>query len=429
MRTNFSESQLARPGMAAAAHAVRACVHCGMCNATCPTFQLVADERDGPRGRIQLMQAMLEKGGAPSDVTVRHVDRCLSCLSCRTTCPSSVDYARLVDKARIHIAEHYTRPRDERWFRSFLATVLPRPRLFRWAAKLAPLAGPLGWALPAPFKRMAALAPGHAISGQPPRPGTYPAEGRRKLRVALHRGCVQQVLDPAIDHAAIRLLTRLGAEVVVTRGGGCCGALNHHLGLEASAKRYARANVSAWWKLHEGEGVDRIVSTASGCGAQLKDYANLLDRDPGYAFRTRKLAPLVRDVTEVVAELGCKGRAPEKLRVAYHAACSMQHGQRLSGLSERLLTEAGFALVPVRDAHLCCGSAGHYSLLQPEMSGELRTRKIAALAEHEPQLIVSGNIGCLEHLRAVAGVPMFHTIELLDWAAGGPKPERLSALP
>ncbi len=415
--------------MAGAAAAVRACVHCGMCNATCPTFQILADERDGPRGRIQLMQAMLEKGGTPSDAVVRHVDRCLSCLSCRTTCPSSVDYARLVDKARAHIAETYTRPRGERWFRAFLATVLPRPRLFRWAMRAAPLAVPFAWALPAPFRRMATLAPAQAPRGEAPKPGVYPAEGQRKMRVAFHRGCVQRVLDPAIDHAAIRLLTRLGAEVIVTKGGGCCGALNHHLGLEASAKRYARANVSAWWKLHEGEGVDRIVSTASGCGAVLKDYGHLLDRDPGYAFRTKKLAPLVRDVTEVLAELGYRGQAPRPMTVAYHAACSMQHGQRLSGLSERLLTEAGFALVPVRDAHLCCGSAGHYSLLQPEMAGELRGRKVTALTEHAPQAIASGNIGCLEHLRAVSEVPLLHTIELLDWAAGGPKPARLSPLP
>lgn len=429
MRTNFSEAQLARHGMPEAASAVRSCVHCGMCNATCPTFQVLADERDGPRGRIQLMQAMLERGGVPSEATVRHVDRCLSCLSCRTTCPSSVDYARLVDKARAHIAETYTRPRDERWFRSFLATVLPRPRLFRWAAKLAPLAVPLAWALPAPFRRMAALAPAQAPEGEAPKPGVYPAEGERRMRIAFHRGCVQRVLDPAIDQAAIRLMRRLGAEVVVPRGGGCCGALNHHLGLEASAKRYARANVAAWWKLHEGHGVDRIVSTASGCGAVLKDYGHLLGRDPGYAFRTKKLAPLVRDVSEIVAELGYRGRAPRPLRVAYHAACSMQHGQRLSGLSERLLTEAGFEVVPVRDAHLCCGSAGHYSLLQPEMAAELRSRKLKTLEERAPDVIVSGNIGCLEHMRAAAGVPMLHTIELLDWAAGGPEPARLSALP
>jgi glycolate oxidase iron-sulfur subunit len=276
---------------------------------------------------------------------------------------------------------------------------------------------------------MAAMAPAAAPEGEAPKPGIYPAEGQRKMRVALHRGCVQRVLDPAIDHAAIRLLTRLGAEVIVSKGGGCCGALNHHLGLEGSAKRYARANVSAWWKLHEGDGVDRIVSTASGCGALLKDYGHLLGRDPGYAFRTRKLAPLVRDVTEVAAELGYSGKAPQKLRVAYHAACSMQHGQRLTGLSESLLEVAGFALAPVRDAHLCCGSAGHYSLLQPEMAGELRTRKLATLVERQPQVIASGNIGCLEHMRAVAGVPMLHTIELLDWAAGGPQPARLSALP
>ena len=429
MRTGFSAEQLADPGLADAASAIRSCVHCGMCNATCPTYQVAADERDGPRGRIQLMQAMLEKGGTPSETAVRHVDRCLTCLSCRTTCPSSVDYSRLVDEARIHIAENYRRPAGERWFRWFLSVVLPRPGLFKLAMRAAPLAKPFERLLPAPFRRMAAMAPAKAPEGVSPRPGVYPAQGARKMRVALVRGCVQRVLAPEIDQAAIRLLNRLGAEVVIAPGSGCCGALNHHLGLEASAKRYAKANVAAWSKVLENGGLDRIVSTASGCGSLVKDYGHLLAHDAGWVFRTRKLSPLVRDITELVEELGYAGRAPEKLTIAYHSACSLQHGQRLPGLGERLLAAAGFALAPVKDSHLCCGSAGHYSLLQPEMSGELRRRKIAALTAREPQVIASGNIGCLEHLRAEAAIPLVHTVELLDWAAGGERPARLAALP
>ena len=428
MRTGFTEAQLKDRGTADAAAAIRSCVHCGMCNATCPTYQVTGDERDGPRGRIQIMQAMLEKGGAPSEVQVRHVDRCLSCLSCRTTCPSSVDYMRLVDQARAHIAAHHTRPRDERLFRAFLARVLPYPRRFRFAMRLAPLSKLVSRFLPEPFRRMAALNPETPPQGTAPVPGIYPAEGARKMRVAFHRGCVQQVLAPEIDHAAIRLLNRLGAEVIVPAGSGCCGALNHHLGLDASARRFARANIAAWWKVHESGGVDRIVSTASGCGSQVKDYTHLLASDAGYVFRTKKLVPLVRDVAELAAELGYRGQAPVPMKIAVQSACSMQHGQRLGGVAERLLTEAGFELTPVKDAHLCCGSAGHYSLLQPEMSETLRDRKLASLTAGAPAAIASTNIGCMEHLARASQTPIVHNVELLDWASGGPRPQSL-ALP
>lgn len=425
MRTDFSDAQLKDPATADAAAAIRSCVHCGMCNATCPTYLVTGDERDGPRGRIQLMQAMLEKGGAPSDTAVRHVDRCLSCLSCSTTCPSGVTYSDLVDKARSHIAANYTRPRDERLFRAFLARVLPYPGRFRLAMRLAPLSKMLGALLPEPFRRTAAMAPETPPDGEAPKPGIYPAEGARKMRVALLRGCVQRVLTPEIDRAAIRLLNRLGAEVVVPAGSGCCGALNHHLGHDGSARRFARANISAWWKAHENGGVDRIVVTASGCGAQVKDYDHLLRGDAGYVFRTRKLVPLTRDIVELVEELGYAGRAPEPMRIAVQAACSLQHGQKLGGLGERMLKGAGFTLTPVAEAHICCGSAGSYSLLQPEMSDTLRTRKLAHLAAGAPDAIASGNMGCMEHLRRDAGVPIVHTVQLLDWAAGGPKPNRL----
>ncbi len=425
MRTAFTAEQLKDAGTADAASAIRACVHCGMCNATCPTYQVTGDERDGPRGRIQIMQQMLEQGGAPSQVAVRHVDRCLSCLSCRTTCPSSVDYQRLVDRAREHIAATCTRPREERWFRTFLARVLPYPGRFRLAARLAPVSRMLGGLLPEPFRRTAALAPQTPPDGEAPRPGVYPAEGVRKMRVAFHRGCVQQVLTPEIDRAAIRLLNRLGAEVVVPAGSGCCGALNHHMGLEGSARRFARANIAAWWKVHEGGGVDRIVSTASGCGSQIKDYAHLLRADAGYVFRTRKLAPLVRDIVELAEELNFAGSAPVPLKVAYQAACSLQHGQRRGGVGERMLAAAGFTLTPVADSHLCCGSAGHYSLFQPEMAAVLRDQKLTRLAAGEPDVIVSGNMGCMEHLRRGVQTPIVHTVELLDWASGGPKPARL----
>ena len=428
MRTGFTEAQLRDRGTADAAAAIRSCVHCGMCNATCPTYLVTGDERDGPRGRIHIMQAMLEKGGAPSEVQVRHVDRCLSCLSCRTTCPSSVDYMRLVDQARAHIAAHHTRPRDERLFRAFLARVLPYPRRFRFAMRLAPLSKLVSRFLPEPFRRMAALNPETPPQGTAPVPGIYPAEGARKMRVAFHRGCVQQVLAPEIDHAAIRLLNRLGAEVIVPAGSGCCGALNHHLGLDASARRFARANIAAWWKVHESGGVDRIVSTASGCGSQVKDYTHLLASDAGYVFRTKKLVPLVRDVAELAAELGYRGQAPVPMKIAVQSACSMQHGQRLGGVAERLLTEAGFTLTEVKDAHLCCGSAGHYSLLQPEMSETLRDRKLASLAAGAPDAIASTNIGCMEHLARASQTPIVHNVELLDWASGGPRPQSL-ALP
>ncbi len=427
MRTDFTDAQLKDPATADAAAAIRACVHCGMCNATCPTYLVTGDERDGPRGRIQIMQAMLEKGGPPSDVAVRHVDRCLSCLACRTTCPSSVNYAHLVDRARTHIAEHYVRPRDERWFRAFLARVLPYPSRFRLAMRLAPLSKMLGRMLPGPFRRTAELVPEMPPDGEAPSVGIYPAEGVRKMRVAMLRGCVQRVLTPEIDRAAIRLLNRLGAEVIVPAGSGCCGALNHHLGADASARRFARANIGAWWKVHETGGVDRIVVTASGCGTQVKDYDHLLRGDAGFVFRTRKLVPLVRDVVELAEELGFQGRAPEPLRVAVQAACSLQHGQKLSGLGERMLTAAGFTLTPVADTHLCCGSAGHYSLLQPEMAGTLRTRKLECLEAGAPHVIASGNMGCMEHLRRGAVTPIVHTAELLDWASGGPKPTRLEA--
>ncbi len=429
MRTAFTAAQLEDPGLAEAAAAVRGCVHCGLCNATCPTYQVLGDERDGPRGRIQLMQRMLEANATPSATVVRHVDRCLSCLSCRTTCPSSVDYLRLVDEARAHIAQTYRRPASERWFRTFLAAVLPRPALFRLAMKAAPLARPLGRLLPAPFRRMAALAPTSPPDGEAPEPGVYPAHGERRMRVALLRGCVQRVLAPEIDRAAIRLLNRLGAEVVVPAGSGCCGALNHHMGLEASARRAAKANIAAWSKGLENGGLDRSVGTASGCGTLVEDYAHLLGPEPGWVFRAGKLGPLARDICELAEELGYRGQAPEPVAVAYHAACSLQHGQRLPGLGERLLAAAGFALAPVSDPHLCCGSAGHYSLLQPEMAGELRSRKLAALTGGGPAVIASGNIGCLEHLRAGTDVPLVHTVELLDWAAGGERPARLRALP
>ena len=425
MRTAFSPEQLKNPGMAYAEKAIRSRVHCGICNATCPTYQVTGDERDGPRGRIQIMQQMLEQGGAPSDVAVRHVDRCLSCLACRTTCPSSVNYARLVDEARAHIATHYARPRDERWFRAFLARVLPYPGRFRLAMRMAPLSRMFGRFLPEPFRRTAALAPETPPDGDAPAPGVYPAEGERKMRVAMLRGCVQRVLTPEIDRAAIRLLNRLGAEVVVPASSGCCGALNHHLGHEASARRFARANILAWWKVHETGGVDRIVVTASGCGSQVKDYDHLLRADAGYVFRTKKLVPLVRDVTELAEELGYQGRAPEPITVAYQSACSLQHGQRRAGLGERVLAAAGFTLTPVAESHLCCGSAGHYSLLQTEMSETLRARKIANLEAGAPAVIASGNMGCMEHLRRSTGTPIVHTIELLDWASGGPKPARL----
>ena len=438
MQTEFSLAQLGDPDIAASEKILRACVHCGFCTATCPTYVLLGDELDSPRGRIYLIKNMLEQAGAkrrqrvPAE-TVKHIDRCLSCLACMTTCPSGVHYMHLVDHGRRHIERHYRRPLRERLLRWLLGRVLTRPGRLRVALHMARLAKPFAGLAPRPLRPLLELAPRRVPAASPIYwIEVFPAEGERRMRVALLAGCAQQVLAPEINLATIRLLNRHGCEVVIAPGSGCCGALMHHLGDEAPALAQARANIDAWEKWEKAReadgGLDAVVANASGCGTMLKDYGFLFRTDPEYAEKAARLAGLARDVSEVVAELGLRppsGAAPA-LRVAYHSACSLQHGQGIEHAPKALLAAAGFTVLDVPEGHLCCGSAGTYNLLQPELAGALRERKLANLALTRADLVAAGNIGCMTQLAGDAPLPVVHTAELLDWATGGPVPKGLT---
>jgi len=430
VQTDFTAEQLADPDTAVSEKILRACVHCGFCTATCPTYVLLGDELDSPRGRIYLIKNMLEAGGPVPAETVKHVDRCLSCLACMTTCPSGVHYMHLVDHGRRHIEAHYRRPAGDRLLRWLLGRVLSRPGLFRLALLGAGLAKPLAPLLPRALRPMLGLAP-PSVPGPSAvdRAQVFPADGARRMRVALLSGCAQQVLAPEINEATIRLLTRHGCEVVVAPGSGCCGALVHHLGEEAPALALARANIGAWERARAAGGLDAVVANASGCGTMLKDYGFLLRDDPAYADKAARVAGFARDVSEIVADLGLTdAAAPERLHVAYHSACSLQHGQMVERMPKELLAEAGFEVVAIPEGHLCCGSAGTYNLLQPELAGRLRDRKLANIALTGADIVAAGNIGCMTQLAGGAGVPVVHTVELLDWATGGPKPPALRGL-
>ena len=426
MQTNFTLAQLADADVAESEKILRACVHCGFCTATCPTYILTGEELDGPRGRIYLVKEMLEGGGPASATVARHIDRCLSCLSCMTTCPSGVNYMHLVDHARRRIVETFPRPLADRLLRRLLAEVLPYPGRLRLSLTLARPARPLAGLLPGRLKGMIALSPGRIPPASPvDRPQVFPAEGARRMRVALLSGCAQQVLKPAINEATIRLLTRHGVEVVVAPGAGCCGSLNHHMGEEGPALAMAKANIAAWWRAIEGGGLDAVIANASGCGTTLKDYGFMLRQDPAWAEKAATIAGLARDVTEVVAEIGIKPKQAAKLRIAYHSACSMQHGQQLHRQPQALLEAAGFEVAEIPEGHLCCGSAGTYNILQPQFAEPLRQRKISNIHATGATAVAAGNIGCIQQLEAGLGIPILHTVELLDWATGGPKPPGL----
>ncbi len=428
MQTSFSSAQLADPAMASSETVIRKCVHCGFCTATCPTYVLLGDELDSPRGRIYLMKEMLEHEAKPTAEVVKHIDRCLSCLSCMTTCPSGVNYMHLVDHARAYIEDNYRRPIVERLIRGVLAAVLPYPRRFRLALRLAVLARPLAPAfakLPGlkPMAAMLALAPQKVPAA--PSAQSSPAMEKRG-RVALMQGCAEPVLQPEIRAATVRLLNRVGFDVVFASGEGCCGALVHHMGREQESLAAARRNVDAWNREIE-EGLDAIVITTSGCGTTIKDYGFMLRGDPAYAEKAARVSALAKDVSELLDSIELpKAVGVRKLTVAYHSACSMQHGQKITAAPQRLLKAAGFDVRQPVESHLCCGSAGTYNILQPEIAGKLGDRKVANIERLKPDVIATGNIGCATQIGARTAVPVVHTVELLDWATGGPVPPSLS---
>ena len=430
MQTNFSAARLADPMIAESEQILRKCVHCGFCTATCPTFVTLGDELDSPRGRIYLIKDMLENDKPATDRVVKHLDRCLSCLSCTSTCPSGVDYMHLIDNARAHIEENYQRPLGDRLLRKLLALVVPNPTLFRFSMIGAKLAAPFAGLMPGRLKGMVKMGARHM---PPPswvdKPQIIPAIGTRKGRVAILTGCAQQVLETEINESTVRLLTRLGIEVVVAKGAGCCGSLVHHMGKEEKSHHQAKGNIDAWSAEITGEGLDAIVITASGCGTTVKDYGHMLRLDKAYAAKAAKVSELAKDITEYLAELDVDGAVFAKAshgspRVAYHSACSMQHGQKITHPPRDLLKKAGYDVVEIAEGHLCCGSAGVYNLLQPEIAGKLQERKRGNIRATRPDLVATGNIGCMVQIET-DDLKVIHTVQLLDWAAGGPVPAKL----
>ena len=423
MQTHFTEEQLKIPALQRSNEILRSCVHCGFCTATCPTYQVLGDELDSPRGRIYLIKDMLENDRPADEKTVKHIDRCLSCLACMTTCPSGVHYMHLVDHARAHIERTYKRPLMDRFLRWTLAHILPHPTRFRLALLGAKIGRPFAFLMPdARLKAMLDMAP----KSIPPvsrndDAQTFPAKGERKMRVALMTGCAQKALNTDINDATIRILTRLGCEVVIAKDAGCCGALVHHMGQESKSHAQAANNIRAWKS--EGE-LDAVVINTSGCGTTVKDYGHMF-RNDALAEDAAEISAKAMDISEVSEKLGLPKCAPKNLTVAYHAACSLQHGQKIKATPKTLLKTAGFTVVEPADSHLCCGSAGTYNLMQPEISGELKRRKVATLEAKAPDLIAAGNIGCMMQIGSGTGIPIVHTVELLDWATGGPRPKSL----
>lgn len=458
MQTHFSLAQLADPAMAASEKILRTCVHCGFCTATCPTYQLLGDELDSPRGRIYLMKEMFESGGPATEEVVKHVDRCLSCLSCMTTCPSGVHYMHLVDHARAHIEETYRRPLGDRLMRGLLAHILPYPNRFRvalaggfvarkvlrlfsrvsWRGRLGvvlgrklvvPVAGRVG--LTRRTRAMIELSPERLpVRSALDRGGVWPAEGQRRGRVALLKGCAQSVLAPSINEATVRLLNRRGVEVVFAKGEGCCGALVHHMGREHDSHAQAKRTIDAWIAEMDGEGLDAIVITASGCGTTIKDYGFMFRNDPAYADKAARVSAIAKDVTEYLGTLDPPRPGGQGVTVAYHSACSMQHGQGIKDGPKLLLKAAGFTVKEPPEGHLCCGSAGTYNIMQPVLATALRDRKVGNIEKTRPDVIAAGNIGCITQIAEGFAerdrpVPIVHTMELLDWAEGGPVPDAM----
>ena len=428
MQTTFTEAQLKDPGIQRSNEILRTCVHCGFCTATCPTYQVLGDELDSPRGRIYLIKDMLENDRDPDAKTVKHIDRCLSCLACMTTCPSGVHYMHLVDHAREYIEQRYKRPFGDRALRWILARVLPYPMRFRVALLGAKIGRPFARFMPdARLRAMLEMAP----KTIPPvsrndDPQTFEPKTDKKMRVALMTGCAQKALNTDINDATIRLLTRLGVEVVVADGAGCCGALTHHMGKSDESHATAAKNIRAWAREMGGDGLDAIVINTSGCGTTVKDYGHMF-RNEALAEDAARVSAIAMDVSEVLMKLDMPAGDEKDIVVAYHAACSLQHGQQIKTYPKDLLKSAGFTVVEPSDPHLCCGSAGTYNMMQPEISKKLKDRKVRTLEAKNPDVIAAGNIGCMMQIGSAAQAPIVHTVELLDWATGGPKPPALES--
>ena len=429
MKTNFSVIQLQNPKFAESDKILKSCQHYGFCTSGCPTYVLLRDERDSPRGRIDLIKDMLEKGGAPDPKTVEHLDKCLSCGSCMTTCAVKVDYAHLIDHAREHIEQHYKRPFQERLLRSLIAFTVPRPAVFRLAVRLASVTRPLASILPRRFRPLFELSrtelpQSHALQSY------YPAAGSRKYRVALLGGCAQQVLAPEINQATIRLLTQAGCDVVIPQSAGCCGSLALHMGRAGEAKRQARRNIESWSAEIDRENLDAILVNASGCGTTLKEYGHLFSDEADIASAAARVSQMAMDVTEWLVRLDLSAlQAPAvSYSVVYHDPCSMRNVQKVTAPPRKLLRAAGYVVSDVPEGHFCCGSAGTYNMLKPDIARQLGDRKARNLESTGASLGATANIGCLTQIRQYTEMPMLHILQLLDWAYGGPLPPQLQGV-
>ncbi len=426
MQTFFEKQQLTDSDFERSNEILRSCVHCGFCTATCPTYQVLGDELDSPRGRIYLIKEMLESGRKPDKKTVTHIDRCLSCLACMTTCPSGVHYMHLVDHARSYIEDKYKRPLDERFLRWSLSKILPYPTRFRVALIMAKLAKPFSWLIPdirlkAMIDMVPKKIPGISLNDDPQ---SFFPDGTKKMRVALMTGCAQRALDTDINDATIRVLKRFGCEVVISAGQGCCGSLSHHMGKKGDAQAAAIRNIDAWYSELSGNGLDAIVINTSGCGTTVKDYHHMF-KGTEHEDKAKAIAGLTKDISEILVKLELPDQAENQINVAYHSACSLQHGQKVSSHPKDILKKCGYTISEPKDSHLCCGSAGTYNLLQPKISQELKDRKIQSLEAKKPDIIAAGNLGCMMQISSSTNIPVVHTVELIDWATGGPKPYKL----
>ncbi len=430
MQTNFSENQLKDKDNQSSEKILKKCVHCGMCNATCPTYGILGDELDGPRGRIYLIKDMLENKKKPTEKVVKHLDRCLSCYSCMTTCPAGVNYMHLIDHGRKYIEQNYERPFFDRKLREFLSKVLPNVSYFKLMSWLVKLVKPFGIIFPKKIKDMMNLMPSSFPKKTLEVKEIYPVKGKKIARVALLTGCVQKELSPQINESTIRLLNRHGVEVVVPQKIRCCGSLNHHLGKGDDAHVDFINNINVWYEEHKKGNLDAILSNTSGCGTTLKDYGFIFREDTNYKEKAKVISKLSRDVTEYLTEslkLKIK-KKNKKYKIAYHSACSMQHGQKVHQQPIELLNKTENEIMEVPQGHLCCGSAGTYNILQSEIAGKLLKDKVKNIESINPQIISTGNIGCITQISNGTNIPILHTIELLDWYTGGPKPKILERI-
>jgi len=435
MKTNFSEEQIKDPDNKASENILRKCVHCGFCNATCPTYKLLGDELDGPRGRIYLIQDMLEKNKPANEKIVKHIDRCLSCYSCMTTCPSGVNYMHLIDHGRNHIEKTYKRPFKDRITRAFLSKVLPKPFNFKLIVILTKFLKPIRFIFSKKINEMISLMPDRLPKQSLPKMKLYKIKKGKKpvARVALLTGCVQRVLSPQINEATIRLLNRHGIEVVVPKEIECCGSLNHHLGKKILANESFKKNILIWYDEYIKNGLDAIISNTSGCGTTLKDYEFMFRSDKEFKKKAKKISELTRDVAEYLDEniklnFIKQNKNQKKYKIAYHSACSMQHGQKIHKQPIDLIRKTGNQIFEIPDGHLCCGSAGTYNLLQNNIAKKLLKDKVFNIEKINPEFITTGNIGCITQISNGTKIPILHTVEIIDWYTGGPKPEALKDL-